>query len=464
MDKIKELADALAKKRESVKAILGKKDATTEELTQADTLMAEIERDDVEYKAAVKRAEFASANDQALKALSTPVTPMAHADSGQQQATKAVTEPSYRRVTGLKNFKTDKEAYRFGQWFISCVAAPTLPNGERIYSKNVQWAQENGLAVKAQSGATNIDGGALVPEEFDTTIIDLRESFGVFRRNTKVTPMASDTKTVPRRLSGLTAYFVGDNAAITESQKGWDNVNLVAKKIATLTKYSSEVAEDAVINMGDDLAGEIAYAFANKEDECGFNGDGTSTYGGITGVRAALLGLSVTIGDIAGLVVGAGNLYSELTLANFNSVVGRLPQYADTPGAGWFVHRTFYYETMQRLELAAGGVTANEVATGNRRARPLFLGYPVNFAQVMPKVEANSQICCLLGDLGLGSRFGDRRQTTIAIDTSVGFANDQWAIRGTQRFDIVVHDVGNAHATAGSRVVGPIVGLITAAS
>ena len=38
------------------------------------------------------------------------------------------------------------------------------------------------------------------------------------------------------------------------------------------------------------------------------------------------------------------------------------------------------------------------------------------------------------------------------------FAEDQLAIRGTQRFDINVHDVGNTTAA------GPIVGLITAAS
>jgi hypothetical protein len=37
-------------------------------------------------------------------------------------------------------------------------------------------------------------------------------------------------------------------------------------------------------------------------------------------------------------------------------------------------------------------------------------------------------------------------------------------LRGTQRYDINVHDVGNASATASLRQPGPIVGLITAAS
>ena len=44
------------------------------------------------------------------------------------------------------------------------------------------------------------------------------------------------------------------------------------------------------------------------------------------------------------------------------------------------------------------------------------------------------------------------------------FEQDEIVIRGTERFDVVVHDVGNQSATAASRVPGPIVGLITAAS
>ena len=48
---------------------------------------------------------------------------------------------------------------------------------------------------------------------------------------------------------------------------------MTAKKLMVLTKYSNELNEDAVLNIGDDLAGEIAYAFALKEDQCGFTGD-----------------------------------------------------------------------------------------------------------------------------------------------------------------------------------------------
>ena len=79
----------------------------------------------------------------------------------------------------------------------------------------------------------------------------------------------------------------------------------------------------------------------------------------------------------------------------------------------------------------------------------------------MPKASATSQVCCLFGNLRLAARLGDRRMTTIQMSEHAlnAFEQDEVVIRGTERFDIVVHDVGNNAGTA-----GPIVGLITAAS
>lgn len=358
------------------------------------------------------------------------------------------------RHAKLRNFTGEdaaQRAFRFGQWILG-----GMLGNERA----AKYCADNNILLRAQNETVNEKGGFLVPEEFGNDLIDLREQYGVFRRNAKVVPMMSDTRSDPRRTGGLTAYFVGESEAITVSEKNWDRVQLTAKKLSVLARYTSEVNEDSVISMADDLAGEIAYAFANKEDECGFNGDGTSTYGGIVGVREKLKGLSGTIANIAGLQVGTGNAYSELTLADFEGVVGLLPQYADTPMAKWFVHRSFYYNVMVKVMLASGGVTAAEIE-GARNQR--FLGYGVEFTQVMPKAEANSQVCALFGDLSKAACFGSRRDTTLALSEHSRFANDEIEIRGTERFDINVHDVGNATATAADKQPGPIVGLITAA-
>jgi HK97 family phage major capsid protein len=242
----------------------------------------------------------------------------------------------------------------------------------------------------------------------------------------------------------------------------WNDVQLSAKDLMVIARMTNQLNADAVISIGDTLAGEIAYAFSLKEDQCGFNGDGTSTYGGMVGIRTLLTSIDGAGTDSAGLKIqGTSNTWSAQVMADFHAVVGKLPLYADTPNTTWVCHKTYYSEVMQKLELAAGGATATEIATGDRRPRPLFLGYPVTFSQVFPSVTATSGVTAVLGDFTLGALFGDRQQTNIAFSehASIGgesvFERAQIAVRGTERFDLNVHGYGDATTP------GPIVGLAT---
>lgn len=357
--------------------------------------------------------------------------------------------PRHSKVTAFTGEGANERAYRFGQWLLG--RALFDPNSPGCVAAR-KFCDENGL-TRAMSEGVNETGGYTVPTEFSNDIIDLREQYGVFRKYAKVVPMASDTLIIPRRVSGLTPYFVAEAGSITASDKGWDQVELVAKKLAVLARYSTEVNEDSIIDFANDLASEIGYAFANKEDECGFNATGTSTDGGMTGVCQRLLDVYTTTGGV-GLKLGAGNAYSELLLTDFEAVVGLLPEYAD-PNAKWFVSRSFYWNVMVRVLLAAGGVTATEIEDTRKQ---IFMGYPVVFSQVLPKTEANGQVCALFGDLAKAAILGTRRDTTIMTSEHSRFANDQIEIRGTERFDINVHSVGDATNA------GPIVGLITASS
>jgi len=311
---------------------------------------------------------------------------------------------------------------------------------------------------KAMGEGTLAGGGALVMTENIPTLIALQEKYGVYRRNTQVYPMASDYAIAPKLSSSLTVYCPGEGTAITASDLAVNNVGLTAKMWATLTAISIQLDEDSAVAIGEVVGRQIAWAFAKKEDQVGFLGDGTGTYFGCTGITGALRGVDATIGNIKSLVVGAGNAYSELTLANFENVCGILPEYADDGEAKWFVSRLFYFTVMIKLALAAGGATATEIIQGRGAKEKTYLSYPVEFTQAMPKTEANSQICSLLGNLRMGSYLGDRRQVRIDRGDEVYFANAQIGIRGIQRVAVSVHGVGD------TTDAGPICGLITAAS
>jgi len=363
-----------------------------------------------------------------------------------QFSAPAVTRPKV--WGGLKNFKDDSngdavdKALRFGHWLMAS-------RGNR---KSLNFCDTHGIEVKAHTEGVNSAGGFLVPDEFETELISLREQYGVFRRNARVRPMSSDTLRVPRRSATLSANFVGEATAGTESTMTFEGVTLVAKKLMVITTVSNELNEDAFVNLADDVAGEIAYALAKKEDECGFNGDGTSAFGGINGAVTQIeAGTTAVMYHDAALASGLG----DLTLDNIGAFMGLLPAYADTPNAKFYMHKAVWHGCFEAALTSAGGTSAREIKDGYA-GQPTLFGYPVEFTQVMRSAYSANKIGALFGDLSLAASFGDRRQTTVQVSDSAlnAFEQDELAIRGTERFDINVHDVGDSSES------GPVVGLL----
>lgn len=349
----------------------------------------------------------------------------------------------FARYGSMKAFKREIDAYKSGQW----IRANILGN-----SSAARWCREHGLDVetRAHSENTNTTGGALVPNEFSQTIIDLREQYGVFRQNARVVPMSRDTMTMARRTGGLTAYWSAENTAITESTKSWNNVNLVAKKLGVYALIPSELNDDAIINMADDLAREAAYAFALKEDQTGFIGDGTSTYNGVLGLTKALESNASLIGNYA--AASGHDTFAEVDAADLTGLMGILPQYAQ-PNAKFYCSQLCYSTVFQRLALTAGGNTIQSVSGA---FQPSFMGYPIVVSQVLPSSAGtiNGTTMLLFGDLSSACTMGDRREFSFAQSDQYKFAEDQIAVKATERIDINVHDFGD------TTNAGPIVALI----
>ena len=385
-------------------------------------------------------AEEEKPAEEAAKSLRDTVKAAIAAELKSTSTMPKITSTDTFKIDGrARHLKTAEEAYRFGRFVMAA----------RGHRKSIDWCQSNGILTKGHSEGINSAGGFLVPDEFESSLISLRERYGVFRRNARIVPMSSDTKRMPRRKSTLTAYAIGEAAPGTESEQIFDQVNLVAQKFMVLTTASNELSEDAIVNLGDDIANEIAYAFALKEDECGFNGDGTSTYGGIVGVIPEIEGIA----SAAGIADVGVSSYADFEVEDLMALVAKLPAYADSPNCKFYCSKAFYHGAVEKAVYKAGGVTARELKEGV--ATPSLLGYPVEFVQVMRKTYTNDTIQMLFGDLSLAAYFGDRRQTSIAFSDSAlnAFEQDEIAVRGTERFDIKCANLGDATDA------GPIVAM-----
>jgi HK97 family phage major capsid protein len=311
------------------------------------------------------------------------------------------------------------------------------------------WCTDNDLpfATRAQVEGVNSFGGFLIPYELMRMIIALRELRGAFRAAARVLPLASDSATVPRRTGGLTVYFPGEGGSITESAMTFDNIGLAVKKLAALTRTSVELEEDSVIDLGNLFLTEMAYAFASKEDDCGFNGDGTSTYGGMRGVTTLLLDGNHGAGKVS--AASGHNTFGNIDAVDLATLVGTLPGYA-AAGARWFISQMGFGLAFCRLAGATGGIITR--ADG----KILFMGFPIQLAQVLPQVATtlSGKVMLAFGDLALAATLGERRGVTVARSSDRYLDQDQMVWRGIERVDINVHDLGD------NTTAGPIVGLV----
>ena len=354
-----------------------------------------------------------------------------------------------KRFGSMKNFKDDDNGYAvekaeaFGHWLLA----------QKGVRKSINFCEKKGLRTKAHTEGVNSAGGFLVPEVFETELINLREQFGVARQNCRIRPMTTDTHRIPRRSATLSPYFVGEATAITESTQTFEQVTLIAKKLAVLTTISSELNEDSFINIADDVAGEIAYAFAKREDECLFLGDGTSTYGGIVGLKNSMGSAGVKASTE--YTTGYSAFTTDQAIGDLLDLMALLPQYGDTNNCKWYMHKSVFHAYAESASRRVGGNDFQQMLNG--KYVPTLFGYPVVYSQILPdsSTTTNGETLLYFGDLTLATSFGDRRSTTIQVSDSAFdvFEQDEIAIRGTERFDINCHDTGD------SSVAGPVVAL-----
>ena len=380
---------------------------------------------------------------------SVPAPVASEAPKSEPWKSGGVTRNPFPGTRDEANFK----AYAFGQW----VRGSVLGN-----AKAAKWCAENG--IKSQTEGTNSEGGFTVPEIVSSSLIWLRNEFGVARRYSRIYPMTSDTLNVPNASTSTTTYYPGEATAITASDVTFSQVQLSAKKLAILTIVSKELNEDTVIDFGAMLAQDFAYGLALAEDAAAFQGDGTSTYGSITGIMPKIKALSATYANIASMVVGASgssSALSSLTLANWQSMVAKLQPYATNPR--WFMHKSVFYNGCADKLIALGGNAIMDIQNAYG-TEPTLFGIPISFVQNMPSATGASVDLAVLGDLSKGVAFGDRRGVSVEVSDQVKFIEDALTFKATERYAFNAFDIGNVNATVASQVPGSLIVLQASAS
>ena len=142
---------------------------------------------------------------------------------------------------------------------------------------------------------TDSEGGYLVPDEFENTLVQGLTQNGVIRPNAHVITTSSGLHKIPIVASHGSAAWIDEEGAYTDSDEVFGQVQLDAHKVGTVIKVSEELLNDSAFNLESYISAEFTRRIGDKEEEAFLVGNGTgkptgilnATGGGTVGVTAA---------------------------------------------------------------------------------------------------------------------------------------------------------------------------------
>ena len=386
MSKILELREKRAKAWDAAKQFLDAKRGADGMLSEEDTATYDkMEQDVMNLGKEIERLERQVAIDAELsKATSTPLTGKPGAKMGKDETEK----------TGRAS-----DEYKGSFWNAMRVKAP-MPS-----------------VLNALQEGTDSEGGYLVPDEFERTLVEALEEENVFRTLAHVIKTSSGDRKIPVVASKGSASWVDEEGAYQESDDAFSQVSIGAYKLGTMIKVSEELLADSVFDLEAYISKEFARRIGAREEESFFNGDGKGKPLGIlaaaggaeVGVTAASA-TAITADEVIDLFYSLKAPYRKNAVWLLNdATVKQIRKLKDTTG-----------QYLWQPSLVAG-------------TPDTILGRPVKTSAFMPTAAAGAKTIAF-GDFKY-YWIADRQGRTFKKLSELYAANGQVGFMGTQRVD-----------------------------
>ena len=239
------------------------------------------------------------------------------------------------------------------------------------------------------------DGGYLVPEEYDSRLINGLKEENIIRKLGHTITTSGERK-INIAATKPAAAWIDEGEALTFSDATFSQINLDAHKLHVAVKVTEELLYDNAFQLENYIIEEFYKALANAEEDAFINGDGTGKPLGIlaasggaeVGVTAASA-TAITADEVINLVYSLKRPYRKNAVFILNDqTIAALRKLKDGNGA-----------YMWQPALVAGEPDK-------------LLGYPVYTSAYMPTVEAGAKTI-IFGDLSYYN-IGDRGSRSFA--------------------------------------------------
>ena len=307
------------------------------------------------------------------------------------------------------------------------------------------------MEQRAVSEGTSGAGGTLIPQEWTDFVIPELGAQVVFQKaGPNILPMQHQILNIPGLTNNQTCYWIGENAAITESSPSTNNTPLTLHTAASLSGISIQWLRDATPETDAALQANLVRGMVRFVDSAYFNGTGSSNQ------PTGMLNVSGVTQNYAGqgAANGSAPTYDDLSLAIYALEVNNAPR----AGRAWFMHPR-ELDQLRRLKDTLGrpifldnyfsdvqkanfvGATA-PVDSLYRGADGILLGYPVFTTTAIPinqtrgtSSSASTIFFIAMSDIYVGQ--GVKSQgLEVAVSDQALFSNAEIAVRLLYRTDV----------------------------
>lgn len=136
-------------------------------------------------------------------------------------------------------------------------------------------------AVNALQIGTDSEGGYLVPDEYESTLIEKLHDENIIRQYATVIKSSNGDKKIPVVAGYGEATWTDEEAAYTESDDSFGVITLGAHKLTSIIKVSEELLNDSAFDLEQYISKEFVRRMAAAEENAFINGTGTGRPTGI---------------------------------------------------------------------------------------------------------------------------------------------------------------------------------------
>ena len=297
------------------------------------------------------------------------------AKMAEMQAKQAKLEAAISRPGGEGKADNAEMEAKHRDAFREYMAYGTLPAGFKAGSE--------GIEVKALSTDVNPDGGYLVRPELSQTIVTrifetspLRGVANIERTGAKSIDILIDDDEAGARWVGE-----GASGGQTDTPQLGQKV-IAAHKIEADPRMTTEMIEDAYLDVEGWLAGKVADKFARTQNTAFVNGTGVGQPRGFLTYPAQAVSGTYERGKINQVAMGNATLLDADGLIEVQNALKEAYQ----PGAVWGMKRTTFGAALQLK--GSDNYFFSPVLLRDGQASMQLLGKPVIFMDDMPAVAA----------------------------------------------------------------------------